>query len=41
MKTTGYDCIVIPGAEKQADGAAVAATKQCGRTSRFKVCAIF
>ena len=32
MKTTGYDCIVIPGAEKQADGAAVAATKQCGRT---------
>ena len=32
MKTTGFDCIVIPGAEKQADGAAVAATKQCGRT---------
>ena len=32
MKTTGYDCIVIPGAEKQADGAAVAATKQCGRS---------
>ena len=32
MKTTGFDCIVIPGAEKQADGAAVSATKQCGRS---------
>ena len=30
--TTGFDCIIIPGAEKQADGVAVPGTKQRGRT---------
>ena len=29
--TSGFDCIVIPGAEKQADGVAVTGTKICGR----------
>ena len=30
-KTTGFDCVVIPGAEKT-DGTAIKGTKQCGRT---------
>lgn len=31
-KTNGYDCLVIPGAEKAADGIAAKGTKQCGRS---------
>ena len=32
MATNGFDCIVIPGAEKQTDGAMIKGTKQCGRS---------
>jgi hypothetical protein len=31
MKTTGYDCVIIPGASKEADNVDIKASEFCGR----------